>query len=260
VRLATGDHDGPRASDPQIVADWAATLHAAVGVNCGDCHASQDVGGRPRSHWTDVVSHQACRKCHEQETEGFLAGRHGMRLAVDLPPMHPGDARLPMKPSSFHRELTCVACHGAHRFDTAFAAVDSCLACHDDDHSRAYKSSVHYDLWRQELAGEAPAGTGVSCATCHLPRLRDELIPEGNVTVQHNQNDNLRPNEKMVRSSCMHCHGLEFSLSALADHELIRRNFDGPPQNRVRSLEKARAWFDQQTQKRRERTSVPAPD
>jgi hypothetical protein len=62
--------------------------------------------------------------------------------------------------------------------------------------------------------------------------------------VQHNQNDNLRPNEKMVRSVCANCHGLEFSLDALADRALIDRCFDGPPSLHLDSARMAKEWFD----------------
>ena len=55
--------------------------------------------------------------------------------------------------------------------------------------------------------------------------------------VQHNQNANLRPNEKMIRSVCLNCHGLEFTLDALADAALVRTNFNGRPQHSVGSLD-----------------------
>ena len=78
--------------------------------------------------------------------------------------------------------------------------------------------------------------SGASCATCHLPRLSEE----GEVRVSHNQNDTLRPNEKMVRVVCMNCHGLQFSLDALADETLIAQNFVGVSKTKVESLEWAR--------------------
>jgi hypothetical protein len=43
----------------------------------------------------------------------------------------------------------------------------------------------------------------------------------------------------MLRSACMGCHGLQFSLDALADRALIERNFDGRPSARVKSIEMA---------------------
>lgn len=59
----------------------------------------------------------------------------------------------------------------------------------------------------------------------------------GKVTTNHNQNDSLRPNEKMIRPVCLDCHGLAFSLDALADTDLIDRNFAGKPEVHVESIE-----------------------
>ena len=72
----------------------------------------------------------------------------------------------------------------------------------------------------------------ISCASCHLPRRHDQ----GSVSVVHNQNDNLRPNEKMVRDVCLPCHGLGFSLDALADTALVKKNFRGRPARRLETL------------------------
>ena len=47
--------------------------------------------------------------------------------------------------------------------------------------------------------------------------------------VEHNQNNNLRPNQKMIRSVCMNCHGFSFSLNALSDRGSIANNFAGEP-------------------------------
>jgi hypothetical protein len=170
---------------------------------------------------------------------GFLAGKHGMRLARGLTPMTPAQARLPMNPDAAHRELSCTSCHGAHEFDTRRAAVDACLSCHDDDHSQAYLDSSHFKLWEAERNGTATKGQGVSCATCHLPRETHGAGETARVRVQHNQNANLRPNEKMIRSVCMECHGLAFSLDALADAALVKTNFIGLPARHVESVDLA---------------------
>ena len=42
--------------------------------------------------------------------------------------------------------------------------------------------------------------------------------------VQHNQNETLRPNEKMIRTVCLNCHGTSFSIDSLADDELIEKD------------------------------------
>ena len=127
------------------------------------------------------------------------------------------------------------------------------MGCHDDTHTRAYKASPHYALWQRELAGAAPPGSGVSCASCHLPRVDHRSDDGKRVLVQHNQNDNLRPNEKMIRPVCMNCHGLGFSIDALADAALIARNFKGQPQVHVRGLEMAEARMKEQEEKKRQR-------
>lgn len=236
--LTISDADAPattKVTTPLLI-DWSSTSHAKAGVNCTGCH--NDAQGV----WHDQLTPASCETCHESQTEGFLAGRHGMRLAVDLPPMTPGNARLPMKHSSLHRELDCNACHSAHRFDRMFAAVDACLQCHNDDHSLAYKSSPHYDAWQQQVEGDHETESGVSCATCHMPRTKDDT---GQAFVNHNQNDNLRPNDKMLRSVCHSCHGLQFSLDSLADTELVRSNFSGRSTVHVESVDMAKAWSDE---------------
>ena len=81
-----------------------------------------------------------------------------------------GDARLPMREDAAHQSLTCNSRHVAHRYDVKRAAVEACMDCHNDTHTRAYEESPHHELWQQELDGELDAGSGVSCATCHMPR------------------------------------------------------------------------------------------
>ncbi|HVR35785.1 MAG TPA: cytochrome c3 family protein [Methylomirabilota bacterium] len=236
--LTPADHDAPAnvSIEPHVLDEWSATRHAAAGVNCTDCH-SADADTPTSGDWTDHPTHTACSRCHDAEVSGFLAGKHGMRLARELPPMRPALARLPMNHDALDRELNCQSCHAAHRYDTRTAAVDSCLACHDDAHSRAYRDSPHFALWRAELAGHAPPGSGVSCATCHLPRAFHRIDGHEILRVEHNQNHNLQPNEKMIRSVCLHCHGLGFAIDALADVNLILNNFNGPPAVHIPSLE-----------------------
>ena len=236
--LTARDQDAPAEIrvDPQIMQDWETTAHARARVNCLDCHQDKEAA-TSASVWTDKVDYTVCQRCHAAEVEGFLAGKHGMRLAQHLSPMRPEWARQPMKSTAHGKELSCVTCHSAHRFDTQRAAVDACLSCHDDEHSRAYQASPHFRLWLDEVNGQQPHGTGVSCATCHLPREIHRIEGVDQVLVQHNQNLHLRPNEKMIRSVCLYCHGLGFSLDALADVVLIQRNFSGQPNMHVSSLE-----------------------
>src|SRR5439155_989461 len=57
------------------------------------------------------------------------------------------------------------------------------------------------------------------------------------ISVQHNQNANLRPNDKMIRSVCRHCHGLRFSIDALADPALVGNNFRGQASHHIASID-----------------------
>jgi predicted CXXCH cytochrome family protein len=188
--------------------------HDAAGVGCDDCH-------RVDGAWADRPGDAPCAGCHERQVAGFHRGRHGMRPASGLAPMRPAWARLPMRADAADRELGCTACHGAHAFDRAYAAVEACLGCHADEHSVTYLGSPHHRLWVLEQHGHLPAGAGVSCATCHMPR--DGSPPN------HNQSATMRPPDKMVRPVCRHCHGVDFALDALADPVLMRHSFRGWP-------------------------------
>jgi hypothetical protein len=220
-----------------LLSDWAATAHAASGVNCTACHA-------PGGDWADDPGYAVCGSCHARESARFVEGRHGMRLDAArlgraLPPMTPADARLPMRADPIADRLDCGSCHGAHRFDTQHAAVEACLGCHDDAHSRAYVGTPHHTLVERARAGELEPEAAVTCASCHMPRTNQsyEWGAYVHVLVEHNQSDTMRPNEKMIRSTCLTCHGLGFSLDALADRDLIERNFDGRPSVHVASID-----------------------
>jgi hypothetical protein len=164
--------------------------------------------------WNPSTTSQSCASCHDTEMTDFKKGKHGMRFAFEhLSPMTPALARLPMKASAAHREMDCRACHQPEQKSKPhFASQDSCLQCHDDDHSQNHKLSSHFNL-------------GVTCASCHMPREERE----GTIIVNHDNTANLRPNEKMIKNVCLDCHGLQFSMNAMTDPLLIKSNFSSPP-------------------------------
>jgi len=241
-KLMLKDMDAPaniKVSE-KIKHDWLNTAHARSGVNCSACHLPPAEDGKPAS-WTERPDHTACARCHDIEVKHFMQGKHGMRLAQDLSPMTPAQAQLPMRTDVASEPLECNTCHAAHDYSLADAAVESCLGCHADEHSLAYKKSSHYALWQQEQAGQLPAGSGVSCASCHMPRVAMDVSDWlQRIVVQHNQNATLVPNEKMIRPACMHCHGLGFSIDSLADEDLVRRNFNGRPSVHIDSIDMAK--------------------
>jgi hypothetical protein len=178
-----------------------------------------------------------CRKCHEAEQASFGLGKHGVRQKAGLRPMRPAWSELAFTDAARDKELSCISCHKADKPDTKKAAVEACLDCHADEHSKAYRNTRHDELWREELAGRGAPGTGVSCATCHLPRYALDT-PDGNrrIAVSHNSTGNLRPPIKQARV-CLACHTLQFTHDSLADKNLMRRNFKGPPAKHVKSIE-----------------------
>lgn len=255
LTVAQADAPAERMGAAGHVAEWAASSHAAAGINCTGCHGGAKDAASPAPAWIDRPGLAACASCHGNEAKSFTEGKHGMRLRPGLKtgeaglfglfadrtlgPMRPELARVPMKTDAHGKELSCTGCHVAHRFDTRRAAVEACSGCHDDTHTRAYPASPHYRLWQAELAGTAPPGSGVSCATCHMPRVKRDDPASGLeiLFATHNQNETLRPNEKMGRAVCLGCHGLGFTLDALADRALIDSNFSGSPAVHVESID-----------------------
>lgn len=213
-----------------------------------DCHSDTD----NKTDWLENPPMAVCSNCHDKEYTGFTEGKHGMRIKQGLSPMTPAMARLEMKSSSHDKELSCNSCHVSHEYSTTEAAFESCIECHNDEHTQAYRESPHFELWQKETAGLTPKGTGVSCATCHLPRETIKEHGTERTLVQHNQNYNLRPNEKMIRSVCMNCHGLDFSINALADEALIKRNFKGLPTTKVESM----TWVKNRVLEREKKSST----
>ena len=203
--------------------------HAAQGVGCQGCHRAANEAG---PGWVAAPGVEVCAQCHVSETEGYQSGRHGMRLAQGMPALRPEQTSGVFRDDASHYEHGCNSCHVAHDYDADFAGTGACLTCHADDHSLAYSASPHASLENRGMAEK-----DVSCATCHMPATAIEVNGEQWVSVEHNQNLNLRPNEKMIRSVCMDCHGVQFALNALADETLIRNNFSGQPDVHIPSIE-----------------------
>ena len=240
--LTSADADMPKINDQttQHVATWAGSAHATGGANCGSCHLVSNAVEQV-AEWQDHPGDANCATCHITESKHFQQGKHGMRLAADLSPLQVDMAQLPMKQTSAHEQLSCNSCHRAHDYDTQYAAAQACLECHDDQHSLAWESSPHYQTWQREISGQTEPGSGVSCATCHMPRVEMDVSDWlSRVVVQHNQNASLRPNEKMLRAACVQCHGLEYSMSALLDKEQIDSNFKFKATGKSESMDLAR--------------------
>lgn len=264
--LSTPDAPAGIEANAHVADGWLQSMHAGQGVNCSGCHQPEGANPKDIATWIEKPGIEQCASCHAYEAERFVKGKHGMRLAdgmlteIDglgglfkekkLSPMRPELGRLPMKEDAAHKELTCVSCHGAHAFDTQKAKVEACVSCHNDDHTQAYFNSAHFAAWKAERDGKAPVGSGVTCATCHMPLTEQKIDGRTVLRADHNQSGNLHPNEKMGRDVCLQCHGLGFTLDALADRKLIDMNFKGRPSVHIESID----WVERSM---RERGDMP---
>lgn len=208
---------------PDISQVFSNSAHSQAAMDCHSCHSS------PTEMWLTQPDTEQCGHCHTYESERFRAGKHGMRLAQGLTALTPDTGRLSFHTDANAKTQTCGACHDVHGVDKKTAAVEGCLNCHNDQHSMAYLDSPH----ALTLSLKDPRQQ-VTCATCHLPTVK---TGPDQWQIDHNQNENLRPNEKMIRSVCQDCHGLAFIIDALADRDLINSNFTGQPAQHIPSVD-----------------------
>ena len=221
-----------RTAHSEIVNIEHETRHAQAGVSCESCHQPSGT-----ENWIDKPGIEQCATCHQYEVDGFKQSKHGMRIAQGLSAVTPSDARIQFKTDALHTPHGCNSCHEAHEFDRVKASVDSCLSCHDDTHSSNFLESPHGKLHTAFVEGSLPEEKSVSCATCHLPNEAHNKAGTNFAKTNHNVNNNLRPNEKMIRPVCLSCHSLEFSIDALADEDLIKSNFTGKPAKHIESVD-----------------------
>lgn len=193
-----------------------------------------EFGVTENPHGTGQVGE--CKTCHAVESAAFGKGRHGAPAAVGLGPIGPAESPLPFTREARAKTLGCTTCHDGDKPDLRKAAVEACVSCHADRHTRSYAGTGHERAWRREVSGEGPPGSGVSCATCHMPRHATDTEGGKRVVVNHENSMNLRPAIKQARV-CISCHSLQFSHDALADDGLAQRNFDQPPRAHVKSIE-----------------------
>lgn len=215
---------------------WQGSAHALAEVNCSSCHQEKDT-----KKFVSQPNHESCQSCHEQAVDTFLLGKHGIRLLEGESPLTPAMAHLPMKATAKNQVMNCNTCHNVHSVNTQKAAADSCLSCHNDDHSRNYQNSKHAELWQKDSELPRPSAQAVSCATCHLPRHDIGTKTKPQVVVNHNNTYTLLPRDRMVKEVCMNCHGMEYAYNSIFDDDLVTSNFARPPTQKLQTLDMIRA-------------------
>lgn len=124
--------------------EWAASLHALVGIGCEACHGTHEAGFVPHP------GADRCRACHPQQEHELRTGQHA---------------------DSEGSGIRCDSCHRSHRFDVAEGKDPAaCVACHED--------SVHVQSWARSKMGAVFARQGYDedgvpgAATCHMCHIR----------------------------------------------------------------------------------------
>ncbi len=172
---------------------------------CNSCHGAHDFN-------TQKAAVESCLMCHnDAHSVAYQQSPHGkMRNQLILQGLDNANA------------VTCATCHmprieaGKVGMQLAKERVEQMLATH--------KLPEHF-------GSRFPDGEDDQVAL--LKKISEMPL----ITVQHNQNWNLRPNEKMIRPVCLSCHSLEFSIDALADPLLIENNFNGEPSIHIESVD-----------------------
>ncbi len=142
-------------SSPQIVADWKASRHQALGVGCVECHGS-DHQTAADAKKARLPTPDTCGACHEKQVAGFKKGKHAFAWAAvkAMPTFHyqalavregekgcGGCHKLGLKTEAEAKELrevaggygvaSCDACHTRHLFSKAEARQpEACKTCH----------------------------------------------------------------------------------------------------------------------------------
>ena len=150
---------------PGIVGQWHQSKHAQTGIGCVECHTAEegDIDGYAHegAFIATIVSPNDCARCHEQETNEFMASHHADggkilgsldNLLADVVQGHvsfgPDGKQIP-SPS----------------------AVSGCLQCHGSEIKVLENGKLDPATWPNTGIGRInPDGSKGSCSACHLRR------------------------------------------------------------------------------------------
>ncbi|ACG72191.1 multihaem cytochrome [Anaeromyxobacter sp. K] len=189
---------------PAIVADWKASRHAAVQVDCATCHGDAHRGNDDVAKAL-IPTPETCAQCHEAQVAQFKKGKHALAWASvkAMPTFHyqplaireglkgcGGCHKLGLKSPAELKELkeasggfgvaSCDACHTRHLFSKAEARrPEACQTCHmgfDHPQWEMYSGSKHgvrNALKQQKAIPEDAAAP--TCQTCHMQEGNHEV-------------------------------------------------------------------------------------
>ena len=184
-------------NSPGIVADWRASRHSQMGVDCATCHrGAHTTAGTPDE--TGMPTAETCAMCHQNRVDEFMAGKHALAWAamnamptIHWQPMgltegmkgcggcHKLGAKSPEEIQALNEQdqgygfASCDACHTRHLFSKEEARQpQACQTCHmgfDHPQWEMYSGSKHgvrYLLKQDGILPETAAAP--TCQTCHM--------------------------------------------------------------------------------------------
>ncbi len=173
-------------ANPGLVKDHLDSRMGMAGVDCAACHGSghTDAASSDKAQLPGV---QTCGKCHPEQTEQFMGGKHALgwaaMAALPVTAMQPKAAieglkgcggchkvgiQDPKSPVQSRYGMGCNSCHTRHKFSKAEARRPrSCNPCHQA------ASYIQWEAWSKSKHGviyaiEGDSGRAPTCQTCHM--------------------------------------------------------------------------------------------
>jgi hydroxylamine dehydrogenase len=161
---------------PQLVSQWADSLHGAKGIACLSCHGVKEGGFLHHEvRITTLITPKTCGTCHRAEAAEMERSSHGrgvpgmeIRLLAGKPDPSTWPAPLVGRINLDGSGGTCLTCHGRHRFELTDArSPEMCASCHlADGAAEAWRRSPHGGISLAQASQPNPKAPG--CPTCHI--------------------------------------------------------------------------------------------
>ena len=209
-----------------VVVEFEQSRHAATGVNCLDCHKSQD-GQKDMEHRGFVIAERVtaknCNQCHTTEYQQFLRSRHAAPAYAAILGDEPFTTEQVEFSEQFHKGAVKRPANALARLEGEAATVSGCISCHavgkpNADGSIGNCTQCH----SRHLASVELAREPQTCGQCHMgpDHSQIEIYNESKHGVLYNaqkkhMNLRARPKELTVYDmpvpTCATCHmsGLE---------------------------------------------------
>lgn len=137
-------------STPAIVVQWRESVHSKEGVQCEDCHSTEEGAPGSKKHYsgpiTPAVSPKVCGKCHARQEKEFTASHHASA-------------------AKFIGSLDNIL---GEIVEGGPAANAGCKQCHGSTLKVDEEGNYHSDTWPNSGIGRInPDGSSGACSACH---------------------------------------------------------------------------------------------